>query len=61
MSTEAMGMIYLAVGIFGFVLAVCWIVLPFALIGLKPLLRELIREQKRTNELLAHQAGERTP
>jgi hypothetical protein len=36
MSTEAMGMIYLAVGIFGLVLAVCWIVLPFALIGVKP-------------------------
>jgi hypothetical protein len=57
MSTEAMGMIYLAVGIFGLVLAVCWIVLPFALIGLKPLLRELIREQKRTNELLAKQTA----
>lgn len=34
-------------------LVVCWIILPFAIIGTKPLLRELLREQKRTNELLA--------
>lgn len=39
--------------IFGFVLSVCWIILPLALIGTKPLLRRLIEEQERTNELLA--------
>ena len=36
------------------VLLVCWIVLPFAIIGTKPLLRELLAEQKRTNQHLAN-------
>ena len=40
----------------GIVLLICWIVLPFAVIGTKQLLRDLLREQKRTNELLARQA-----
>ena len=34
------------------VLVVLWIALPFALFGTKPLLRQLIAEQKRTNEIL---------
>jgi len=34
------------------VLAICWIILPFAVIGTKPLLRQLIAETRRTNELL---------
>lgn len=34
-------------------LVVCWIVLPFAVIGTKPLLKALLREQRRTNDLLA--------
>jgi predicted PurR-regulated permease PerM len=40
----------------GIVLIVCWIVLPFAVIGTKPLVRELIREQQATNRLLEAQA-----
>jgi threonine/homoserine/homoserine lactone efflux protein len=44
--------------VFCLVLLVCWIVLPFAVIGLKPLVRELIREQRRTNELLARSSAE---
>jgi hypothetical protein len=47
-------------GLFGSVLLilaialiVAWIILPFALIGLKPLLRQLIEEQRRTNNLLS--------
>ena len=36
-----------------FVLAVCWLILPFALIGTKPLLREQLAETKRTNAILA--------
>ena len=47
-----LGMLYLIGVIFLFVLAICWIILPFALIGTKPLLRELIAETKRTNPLL---------
>jgi hypothetical protein len=35
------------------VLAVCWLILPFAVLGVKPLLRQLIAEQQRTNELLS--------
>jgi threonine/homoserine/homoserine lactone efflux protein len=41
--------------VLGVVLVVCWIVLPFAVIGLKPLVRELIREQQATNKLLEAQ------
>lgn len=36
----------------GFLLLVVWIILPFAVLGVKPLLRELIKEQKRTNVML---------
>jgi type II secretory pathway component PulM len=31
------------------VLAICWIVLPFALIGTKPLLREILNELREQN------------
>ena len=34
-------------------IAVLWICMPFAIFGTKPLLRTLIAEQKKTNELLA--------
>jgi hypothetical protein len=43
---------WLAVFIFGVILAIAWIVLPLALIGTKPLLRQLIAEVQRTNALL---------
>jgi heme exporter protein D len=32
--------------------AIAWIILPFALIGTKPILRELLAEAKKTNALL---------
>jgi hypothetical protein len=38
--------------IFCIVLAIAWIILPFALIGTKPLLRELIAETRKNNALL---------
>jgi hypothetical protein len=44
---------FVALVIFGLVLLVAWIILPLALIGTKPILRDLLREQKRTNDLLA--------
>lgn len=47
------GILYFIGIAFLFILAVCWLVLPFALIGTKPLLRELLAETKRTNTLLA--------
>lgn len=34
------------------VLVVCWTVLPFAVIGTKRLLRQVVDEQRRTNALL---------
>ena len=39
--------VLLAIGI-----SIAWIVLPFAVFGIKPLLRELIEETKKTNALL---------
>lgn len=41
--------------VLGVALVVCWIVLPFAVIGMKPLVRELIREQQATNKLIEAQ------
>ncbi|MDP2681974.1 MAG: hypothetical protein Q8P28_04085 [Deltaproteobacteria bacterium] len=35
-----------------FILVLIWIVLPFAVFGIKDLLREIVEEQKKTNELL---------
>lgn len=49
---EAWTGFYLAMMILGVIIAICWIVLPFAIIGTKPLLRQLIIEQQRTNALL---------
>lgn len=40
------------------VLVVCWIILPFAIIGTKPLLRELLAEQRSTNQLLTRLEAE---
>lgn len=35
-----------------FIIAVLWVILPFAVFGIKPLAREIIEQQKKTNELL---------
>ncbi len=59
MGNEIGGVLYIALVLFGLVLLVCWIVLPFALIGTKAILRELVREQRRTNSLLEAAARER--
>jgi hypothetical protein len=42
-------MVLMLVALFVLVL---WVLLPFAVFGSKPLLRELLAEQKQTNELL---------
>ena len=49
---ELAGVSLLIVIVFGIVLTICWIVLPFAVIGTKPLLLRLIRETEETNKLL---------
>jgi ABC-type sulfate transport system permease component len=45
--------IYGLLTIFGIILAVVWIILPFAIFGTKPLLHKLLVEQRETNRLLA--------
>ena len=37
----------------GVVVAVCWIILPLAIVGTKPLLRQILAEQRATNQILA--------
>jgi hypothetical protein len=46
-------------GLFGFVgfcflvvLSILWILVPFAIFGVKPLLRDLLAEQRKANALL---------
>ena len=53
MDPNALGTVFwLVLYVFGLILAIAWIILPFALIGTKPLLRQLIAEVQRTNVLL---------
>jgi hypothetical protein len=49
---EAFTWLYIAGMIFLVIAGICWIILPFAILGTKPLLRTLIAEQQRTNALL---------
>lgn len=51
------GVLILAAVVFGIVLLVLWVLLPFAMFGIKPLLSTLIEEQRKTNELLAKVAA----
>jgi len=51
---EVTGMLAVFAVAFCIVLLIAWIVLPFAVLGTKPLLRELLAEMKRMNELLAN-------
>ena len=39
--------------LFFVLLAILWLLVPFAIFGIKPLLRELITEQRKTQALLA--------
>ena len=39
--------------LFAFILAVLWVLVPFAIFGIKGLLRDLISEQRKTQEMLA--------
>ena len=44
--------VIVAIAILWLVLVVLWTILPFAVFGIKGLLRDLIKEQHRTNRLL---------
>jgi len=57
MGTGTLGGIYLFVIIVGVIIAILWILLPFAVFGLKDLMRKVLSEQRRTNELLERIAG----
>jgi heme exporter protein D len=50
------GVVMLLLGLLVLLIAILWILMPFAIFGTKDLLRELIREQKRTNEILIAEA-----
>jgi hypothetical protein len=45
--------------IFGIVMTIAWILVPFSVIGVKPLLRQLIEDARRTNSLLESAARSR--
>ena len=53
-------MVVMVVILFGIVMTIAWILVPFAVIGMKPLLRTLISETKRTNALLEAAARARS-
>ena len=48
---------YVGVVVLALIFAVAWIIMPFALLGTKPLLRELIKQTAETNALLRKQMG----
>lgn len=50
------GVVMLLLGLLVLLIGILWILMPFAIFGTKDLLRELIREQKKTNELLSADA-----
>jgi hypothetical protein len=53
-STSLIG--WIVVG-FLIILAIAWTLLPFAMFGIKPLLRDLIAETRQTNRLLEELRG----
>lgn len=51
-AATGMDALMIAAAIFALILTILWILVPFAVFGIKPLLRQLIAEQRRTNDLL---------
>jgi hypothetical protein len=49
---ELLAIVYIVGFFLAVALVIAWIVLPFAIIGTKPILRELLAEMRQTNELL---------
>lgn len=48
--------LYVGLALLGLVISILWICMPFAIFGTKPILRELLAEQRKTNKLLAEAA-----
>lgn len=57
---EAFGIFGVLLALLGVVIAVLWVFMPFAIFGLKDLTRDLIREQRRTNDLLEKLTAQRS-
>lgn len=55
-SAMLVGSAGLLITLFSILVLILWILVPFAIFGIKPLLRELIAEQRRTNQLLSQVA-----
>ncbi|HYQ22339.1 hypothetical protein [Stenotrophomonas sp.] len=47
--------------LFTLVVAIIWILVPFAIFGVRRVLGELLAEQRRTNALLEQIGGDRIP
>jgi len=54
-------LLVLAGAVFALILTVLWILVPFALFGIKPLLRQILAEQRRGNELVAARIAATAP
>jgi hypothetical protein len=54
---EIVMVLYLIAIVLGVVLIIAWTILPFAIIGTKPLLRKLLAEVQVTNALLERQVN----
>ncbi len=52
-----LAVLYLVGVMLAVLLAIVWLVLPFAVFGIKPLLRQVLEEQRKQTELLAQIAG----
>ncbi|MBE2211203.1 MAG: hypothetical protein IAE66_06310 [Xanthomonadaceae bacterium] len=60
-AAAGLGFLILIAVLFGIVLSILWILVPFAIFGIKPLLRQLIAEKQRSNALLAQLASALPP
>lgn len=49
---ELGGGVYLVIVLACLLIGILWILMPFAVFGIKDLARELIKEQRKTNQLL---------
>lgn len=56
-ATQGLAMFGAVGTLFLLILAILWILVPFAIFGIKPLLRELIAAQKHTNAILVDLAN----
>jgi hypothetical protein len=51
LGTGIVGFMVLGGIVFVVALVLCWIVLPFAIVGTKPILRDILREMREANRL----------